>query len=74
MKYVVALKREARNTFHGSLADYLRPLPGVCQVTGEAGTTRVQVEVTEEGYAEINRLSEGRFHIEPLITHRPIGT
>ncbi len=74
MKYVVAVKREARGQLKGTLAELLKNIPGVQCIVGDADATRLQVELTPEGYEGLQKASQGRLHIEPLILRQRLST
>jgi hypothetical protein len=69
MRYVIAVKREARSKMTEKLSDLLNRVRGLKTVGGDESLGRYQVEATPEAVDELNRLSADRLHVEPLIEH-----
>ena len=68
--YVVAVKRDSRDTAPPDWIEQLRNIPGVI-IRGSPGPARVQVEATEDAALEIRKRLGGFSHIEAAIIHRP---
>jgi hypothetical protein len=66
MKYLVALKREARGRAPSGWQQKLASLPGV-QAESGLGTDRVHIEATDEGVERARRTLGEFLHIEPIV-------
>jgi hypothetical protein len=69
MKYVIAVKREARDTLGDSLSEIVKGVSGVDPVGKSPNPVRMQVEATPEGIAKLQDLIGDKILIEPLILH-----
>ena len=74
MRYIVAVKREARGKMTESLSDLLDRVPGLQTMGGDENAGRYQVEATPQALDELNRISADRLHVEPLIMHERVAT
>jgi hypothetical protein len=74
MRYIVAIKREARNKMTEKLSDILNRVQGLRTVGGDENTGRYQVEATPQALDELNRISSDRLHVEPVIMHERLAT
>jgi len=74
MRYIVAVKREARNQMTEKLSDILDRVPGLQTVGGDEGSGRYQIEATPQAVDELHRISSDRLHVEPVIAHQPLTT
>jgi hypothetical protein len=68
--YIIAIKREMRNTAPTTCLEMLRDIDGLT-ISGASNPNRVQVEASDEAIAEVRRRVEPWCHIEAAIRHRP---
>lgn len=73
MRYIVAVKREARNKMTEKLSDILDRVPGLQTLGGDEWSGRYQIEATPQAVDELNRISSDFLHVEPLIAHQPLA-
>jgi len=74
MKYVVALKREARGQLKESLCQFLAKIPGAGNIVGDDDAVRVQVDLTPEAVAQLEKLGADLMYIEPLVAHKAFSS
>lgn len=70
-RYIIAIKRERRDTASSNWKEPLRSIAGLA-IVGDDDPLRVQVEATDKAIAEARRLLGDCCHIEPIIMHRPL--
>jgi len=70
MRYVVAVKREARGQWTESLSEFLTRIPGAGNILSSPDSPRVQVDLTTEGVQRLQEVAGHMLHIEPLIPHK----
>jgi hypothetical protein len=68
--YIIAVKRELRDTAPANWRDLLRDIEGLT-IRGAGNSQRVQVEASDEAIAEARRRLGQWCHIEAAIPHRP---
>jgi hypothetical protein len=68
--YIIAVKREMRQTAPTNWLDMLRDIEGLT-IRGASNPQRVQVEASDEAIEEVRRRLGQWCHIEPAILHRP---
>jgi hypothetical protein len=73
MKYIIAVKREARDTLDGNLLEVVKNAPGVEPVGNSPSPWRVQVEATPEAITELQNTTGDKLLIEPLIYHEALS-
>ena len=71
-RYIIAIKRERRDTVSSNWKEPLRSIAGLA-IVGDDDPLRVQVEATDEAIAEARRLLGDCCHIESVIMHRPLN-
>ena len=74
MRYIVAVKREARDKMTEKVSDILNRVQGLETVGGDERSGRYQIEATPQAVDELNRISSDLLHVEPLIAHQPLAT
>lgn len=69
-RYIIALKRECRDT---APSRWKEPLCSIARlaIVGDDDPTRVQVEASDEAIAAARQLLGDYCYIEPIIIHRP---
>ena len=70
-QYVIAVKREARDTAPKNWIDLLGAQEGV-EVLG-TGTKRVQIRATTKAIETVRHLVGAYCHIEKMTLHRPLS-
>lgn len=68
-RYIIAIKREHRDTVPSHWKEPLRSIAGLA-IVGDDDPLRVQVEATDEAIAEARRVLGDCCYIEPVIIHR----
>ena len=68
--YIVAVKRERRDSAPADWVAQVRDIPGVI-IRGSANPTRLQVEATDKAAQEIQDRLGTFCHIEAAIAHKP---
>ena len=68
-RYIIAIKRERRDTASSYWKEPLRSIAGLV-IVGEDDPLRVQVEATDDAIAEAKRVLGDCCHVEPVIIHR----
>lgn len=68
-RYIIAIKRERRDTAPSHWKAPLRSIAGLA-IVGDDDPLRIQVEATDEAIAEARQVMGDCCHIEPAITHR----
>jgi hypothetical protein len=69
MKYIIAVKREARDRLGDGLSEVVKGVPGVEPVGSSPNSWRMQVEATPEGITVLKNVTRNDLLIEPLIYH-----
>jgi len=69
MKYIIAVKREARETLGENLLEIVSHTPGVEPVGNSPSPWRLQVEATPEGIEALKDAGENKLLIEPIVYH-----
>jgi hypothetical protein len=73
MKYIIAIKREARDSLAGNLLEVVNKVPGVEPVGNSPSPWRLQVEATPEGITELQNATGDKLEVEPLIFHKTLS-
>ena len=71
-RYIIAIKRERRDTAPSHWKEPLRSIAGLA-IVGDDDPLRVQVDASDEAIAEARQVMGDCCHIEPVITHRPLN-
>jgi hypothetical protein len=69
MKYIIAVKREARDTLDGNLLEFVKKVPGVEPVGNSPSPWRMQVEATPEGITALQLVTGDKLLVERLVYH-----
>jgi hypothetical protein len=72
MRYVVAVKREARAEMKQPLSDLLAGISGVQNIVGDDAAMRAQADLTPEAVEELKQAAPEQLYIEPLLAHKAL--
>lgn len=73
MKYIIALKREKRDTAPPDWIDQLREIDGL-EALPHASPVRLEVEATDRAIATAKERLGDFIHVEPAISHQRSDT
>ena len=73
MRYVVAVKREARARMKQPLSKLLAGISGVQNIVGDDAAMRAQADLTPEAVEQLEQVAPGQLYIEPLLAHRALS-
>ena len=72
MKYIVAVKREARSQMKQPLSQLLAGISGAQNIVGDDSAMRAQADLTPQAIHQLQQVAPDLLYIEPLIAHKAI--